>query len=164
MVRFLILDIDGTLTDGGLYYSENGEIAKKFNVKDGYGIANILPAHNIIPLIITGRENPMADIRAKELGIPFVFHKVKNKKECLDNFIASFSQQNNTSISYKDFGVIGDDIPDLELMEVINKSGGYSGCPNDSVQEIRKTASYISPFKGGYGAVRDFIEFLIRKK
>lgn len=162
MVKFIILDIDGTLTDGGLYYGNNGELIKKFNVKDGYGIGTLLPNNSIIPLIITGRENQMVDIRAKELNIPYVFHKVKDKKKCLDQFIKEFNNLHNTAISYKDFAVIGDDIPDLEIMKIINQEGGISGCPNDAVNEIKKTASYVSPLNGGYGAVRDFIEQLVK--
>lgn len=151
MIEYLVMDVDGTLTDGKIYMSNTGEAMKAFNIKDGCGIHEILPKYSIIPVIITGRESQIVSKRSKELGITNVYQGVHNKVMKLQEIICE-----TNIVAY-----IGDDINDLDCMLFIKESGGIVGCPFDAAKEVKAIADYISPIRGGEGAVRDFIEYLI---
>lgn len=153
MIEYLVMDVDGTLTDGKIYMSSSGEAMKAFNIKDGLGIHDLLPTACIIPIIITGRDSDIVTRRCSELGINNIYQGVSCKLRKLNELVNDFS-----SVAY-----IGDDINDLSCMQEISTSGGLVGCPADAVQDVRNVADYISPFKGGEGAVRDFIEWIIRQ-
>lgn len=153
MIKYLVMDVDGTLTDGKIYMSNSGELMKAFNIKDGCGIHDILIPAGIIPVIITGRSSDIVLNRCKELGIIKVYQGVKNKLEKLQSLTTDFS-----TVAY-----IGDDINDLPCMEPIKSAGGLIGCPDDAVGQIKLISDYIAPHKGGDGAVRDFIEWLVPK-
>ena len=162
MIKFLIMDVDGTLTDGKIYMGSNGEVFKAFNVKDGCGIKDILPNYAIIPIIITVRESDALKVRCKELNIVEVHQSVKNKIEKLQQIV----KQHNTlkaTYSLKDCAYIGDDLPDMPCMIAIKKMGGIVGCPADAISEIRDIADYVTEATGGNGAVREFIEYIIQK-
>lgn len=152
MIRFLVMDVDGTLTDGKIYMSNNGELFKAFDIKDGTGIHDIAIPSGIEPVIITGRDSLIVKKRCDELGIKMVFQGVRNKAECLENAVDSL----------KDVAYIGDDINDLECMNMVKNSGGVVGCPADAADEVVQIADFISIRKGGDGAVREFIKWLIR--
>lgn len=149
-VKFLIMDVDGTLTDGKIYMGPNGEVAKAFNIKDGCGIHDILIPSGIVPVIITGRQSEIVVNRCKELGIEQIYQGVKNKVEQLRTLSSDFS-----TMAY-----IGDDINDLPCMNLIKNAGGIIGCPKDAVQEVIDIADYVADSKGGNGAVREFIEWI----
>lgn len=150
-IRYLIMDVDGTLTDGKIYMSNSGEIMKAFNIKDGCGIHDILIPAGIIPVIITGRSSDIVLNRCKELGINEIYQGVKNKIEKL-----LLITENLSTVAY-----IGDDINDLSCMELIKTFGGLIGCPVDAAEKVKTIADYIAPHKGGEGAVRDFIEWIM---
>lgn len=146
------MDVDGTLTDGHIYMGENGECMKAFHVKDGYAISHLLKEYHIEPMIITGRRSEIVKQRCQELGICAVFQGEANKLDAMLNYI----DERNILLEHVAF--IGDDIPDLECM----KKAGITGCPNDAVDLIKAHAQYISPHNGGGGAVRDFIEWIVK--
>lgn len=150
-IQYLIMDVDGTLTDGKIYISSTGELMKAFDIKDGYGIHDILIPAGIIPVIITGRSSEILLNRCRELEIKDVYQGVKNKIEKLLQITEDLS-----SVAY-----IGDDINDLSCMEPVKSAGGLIGCPADAVKGVKEIADYIAPHNGGYGAVRDFIEWLL---
>lgn len=152
------MDVDGTLTDGRIYIGEIGESCKAFNVKDGYGISNLLISYGIKPVIITGRTSKMLEIRCKELGIVDLFQGVYNKIEILKRLIK------NTEYSYNNVAYIGDDLNDLSCMELIKSEKGIVGCPADAVDRVKDISDFISKRNGGDGAVRDFIDWLISFK
>lgn len=152
-IRYLIMDVDGTLTDGKIYMSVNGELCKAFNIKDGYGICDIAIPNGIIPVIITGRQSDIVLNRCKEIGITEVYQGVKNKVEKLKNITDELS-----TVAY-----IGDDINDLPCMELVKQAGGVIGCPADAAKEVKSIANFISAFNGGDGAVRDFIGWLMNE-
>ncbi len=152
MIKYMVMDVDGTLTDGKIYMSNSGEIMKAFDIKDGYGIHDILIPTRIIPVIITGRSSDIVLNRCKELGINRVYQGVENKLEKLQSLTADLS-----TVAY-----IGDDINDLPCMKPIKSAGGFIGCPADAVEQIKSISDYIAPHKGGEGAVRDFIEWLLQ--
>lgn len=155
---YLFMDVDGTLTDGKIYMGNTGEEFKAFNIKDGYGIYNILLNTSIIPVIVTGRKSLIVENRCKELGMTYIFQDVGDKKL----FIEDFLSDRITSINYNIIAYIGDDLNDLEAMRYIKEIGGVVGCPCDAVNSILEIADYVSNKGGGNGAVRDFIEFLIQ--
>lgn len=160
MVKFLVMDVDGTLTDGKIYMGTDGELLKAFDIKDGYAIKNILPQYNIRPIIITARSSQILNNRCKEIGISDVFQGQQNKLQCLEDYLIKYSTEHEI-VSLADVAYIGDDIPDLLCMEPIREAGGVVGCPQNSAKEIKTISGFITPSDGGNGAVRDFVEFLI---
>lgn len=153
-IKFLIMDVDGTLTDGKIYMTDEGELCKTFNVKDGIGICNIAIPGGIIPIIITGRNSSIVLRRCEELGITHVYQGVKDKIKTLKSVIDDISVA----------AYIGDDINDLECMEYVKAAGGIVGCPDDAVEKVIGIADYVAEHKGGDGAVRDFVEWLVKNK
>lgn len=148
------MDVDGTLTDGKIYMGENGEIMKAFHVKDGYGIRHILPACNIVPIVLTGRQSVILESRCRELGITELHQNIAEKPPIMEMILEK------KGYLYENAAYIGDDINDLPCMEQLKKHGGKVGCPQDAIKEVKKTAHFISSQKGGYGAVREFIEWI----
>ncbi|PLX15167.1 MAG: 3-deoxy-D-manno-octulosonate 8-phosphate phosphatase [Candidatus Muiribacterium halophilum] len=152
MIRLVILDVDGTLTDGGIYYSEEGVEIKRFNVKDGLGIICGMK-HGLRFAIITGRKSNIVMRRASELGITDIYQGVHNKVESLMSIIAKY-RVNPDEVAY-----VGDDLNDLSVMEKI----AMPMCPSDAVEEVKKISKFISKRKGGEGAVRECVEHVLRQ-
>lgn len=150
-IKYLVMDVDGTLTDGKIYMSNTGELMKAFSIKDGCGIHDILIPAGIIPVIITGRSSAILLNRCRELGITNIYQGISNKVEKLSEVTKDLS-----TVAY-----IGDDINDLRCMKLIKDAGGIIGCPADAVEKVKEVAVYIAKHNGGDGAVRDFIEWLL---
>ena len=150
-IKYLIMDVDGTLTDGKIYMGDNGEVMKAFSIKDGCGIHDILIPSGIVPIILTGRKSTIVENRCSEIGIKDIYQGVLNKVKKLNTLVQDFS-----TVAY-----IGDDINDFSAMEYIKDRGGIIGCPADAVQKVKDIADYVSTKNGGDGAVREFIEWLI---
>lgn len=150
-VEYLVMDVDGTLTDGKIYMGQNGEVMKAFSIKDGCGIHDILIPSGIIPVIITGRKSDIVLNRCNEIGIEKVYQGISNKLEKLKDVT-----RNLEKVSY-----IGDDINDLVCMRAVKEAGGIIGCPADSAEVVKRIADYITFHKGGDGAVREFIEWIV---
>lgn len=164
MIRFLIMDVDGTLTDGKIYMGNKGEALKAFNIKDGYGIHNILPKLDIIPIIITARKSRILSRRCKELEIAELHQGVSNKYAELIKIVQKYAGiADGLDSVLKQCAYIGDDVLDLQCMIPIKEAGGFVGCPGDSVEEVKEIADFVSAKNGGDGAVREFIEW-IRKR
>lgn len=161
-IMFLIMDVDGTLTDGKIYMGEYGEIFKAFNIKDGYGIKELLPLYNITPVIITARKSKILENRCRELNITEIHQGIRNKRDMVDKIIKLYSSDNNTEIGYENIAYIGDDLLDMQCMKLIKAAGGLIGCPADAVKEVIEISGFISSKNGGDGAVRDFIEWIIQ--
>lgn len=157
MIKFLILDVDGTLTDGKIYIGNLGEIFKAFDIKDGYGIHNILPELGITPIVITGRESEIVLKRCEELSINYVYQGVTDKLRKLDELLVEFSEQDEDKYSYRDCAYIGDDILDLYCMKIIKEAGGWTASPADAVEEVKEYVNYVAEANAGNGAVRECI-------
>lgn len=151
-IKYFVMDVDGTLTDGKIYMGEDGELCKAFNIKDGYGICHLLPSIGAKPVIITGRKSKILENRCRELGITELYEGINNKL----GLLAKISKGNADQVAY-----IGDDLNDYECMQWIKLSGGCVGCPSDAVKQVLNIADYVSTKKGGDGAVRDYIEWII---
>lgn len=155
MIKYLIMDLDGTLTDGKIYMGSNGELFKAFDVKDGCGIKDILPGYGITPVIITARESKIVENRCKELSIEKLYQGERNKIGRLQAFLK------DEGADFDSCAYIGDDILDIQCIEPIKAAGGKIGCPENAVTKVKDLADFISSKKGGDGAVREFIEWLI---
>ncbi len=156
-IKLVIMDVDGTLTDGKIYMGEQGEMMKAFHVKDGYAIADIMPKHNLIPIVLTARKSEIVANRCKELGISQLYQGIKDKYTALKEIADKFHIIPGKDGIYNSIAYIGDDIIDIACMRWV----GIVGCPSDAVKEVKNVAHFISQYKGGNGAVREFTEWLI---
>lgn len=152
-IKMLVLDVDGTLTDGKVYIGSQGELMKAFNVKDGLGIVK-LQTQDIVPVIITGRVSEIVEQRAKELGITEVHQGIKDKVKVLRQIADKYEYD------LKELAYIGDDENDFESMKLC----GFVGCPADAVNEVITIADFVCTRNGGEGAVREFIDYLLTVK
>lgn len=157
-IKYFVMDVDGTLTDGKIYMGNEGEVCKAFNIKDGCGIHDILIPSGIVPVIITGRSSLIVERRCNELGIRDLYQGVSNKQAVLYKLLKE------SGYEYKDVAYIGDDINDLLCMKIIKEHGGTIGCPGDAIKEVVEIADFVSKKNGGDGAVREFIEWILRGK
>jgi 3-deoxy-D-manno-octulosonate 8-phosphate phosphatase (KDO 8-P phosphatase) len=152
-INLLILDVDGVLTDGGIIRDDNGLQIKRFHVRDGAGIV-LWRRLNKDVAIITGKESEVVSHRAQELGIEHVFQNVGNKLEAYDQL------KDELGISDDQIAYVGDDLPDLPVMRRVAVPIAVA----DAVEEVRAQAKYVTKYPGGYGAVRDAIEFLCKEQ
>ena len=152
MIKLVLLDVDGTLTDGGIYRGNNGEELKRFNVKDGYAIVNAQKL-GIEFGIITGRKSELVEIRAKELRIKYLYQGVSEKTVILEEIMKK------DGLSKEEIAYMGDDLNDLLIMKQV----GLSGTLKDAVDEVIQVADFVSKKNGGSGAVREFIEHILKK-
>lgn len=150
-IHMLVMDVDGTLTDGNIHISSAGECYKSFHVRDGFGIRNLLPQYGIIPVIVTGRISEIVEYRAKELMIQEVHQGVADKAACV-----KFLQDKYDCLPSR-MACIGDDENDLPMLAAC----GVRGCPADAVQSVKQICDFVSKFPGGQGAVREFIDWLV---
>lgn len=152
-IKLLLMDCDGVLTDGRLYYSASGEELKVFNVKDGQGIFSFHDA-GFQTGIISGRDSLAVKKRAEELGMSFVKlgsgDKVRDFYDILDVM----------KISAEEVAFVGDDIADIDLLKIVGFSIGVA----DSVQEVLDVVNYITVCNGGCGAIREVTDLLLKLK
>ena len=149
----LVMDVDGTLTDGKIYMSANGELMKAFNIKDGYVIAR-LRDYGIEPVIITGRSSEIVKQRCTELKISEFYQGIENKSYKLRDVCEKLH------VELSQVAYIGDDLNDLPCMKIC----GYSACPSDAMKQVKDSVSYVCQTKGGEGAVREYIDYLLSKQ
>lgn len=152
-IKYLVIDVDGTLTDAGIYYDEHGNELKKFCTKDAAGF---FAAHQVGMqiMVLTGRECAATTRRMTEMKVEYLVQNCKDKV----TYMQEFMKENG--ISKQEVGYLGDDLNDLPSMQLC----GFVGCPEDACAEVKERADYISGIKGGYGAVRDIVETLLRKR
>ena len=148
-----MLDCDGVLTDGRLYFSASGEELKVFDVQDGQGIVAWIKAGNVVG-IISGRSSSIVDRRAAELGIQIVRQGVTNKLETAKQI------WQETGMDPSVTAYVGDDVPDIELMQSCEMGIAVS----NAVAEVRQVADYVTQKRGGRGAVREVIEMLSKRR
>lgn len=142
-IRAVFLDVDGVMTDGGLFYNEKGESLKRFHVHDGQGIQS-LRNQGLIVGIISGRSHPAVSQRAQELGIDPVFQGIHNKLSCLQDWAQA------ANIRFSEIAFMGDDLADLPVLQSV---GFAAGVPN-AVKQVQQVSHWISERAGGHGAVR----------
>ena len=147
-IKMLILDVDGTLTDGGVYIQEDGKQFKKFNSQDGLGIKLAMKAGIEVAIISHSLVTEMVTARANMLGMKYFYVGQRPKLEVLEEW------QKGLNLDYQHIAYIGDDVNDLEIMEKV----GFSACPANAIDQIKSIVNVILTKKGGEGAVREFID------
>lgn len=152
MIKLVLLDVDGTLTDGGIYRGNNGEELKRFNVKDGYAIVNAQKL-GIEFGIITGRRSELVEIRSNELKIKYLYQGISEKTVILEEIMQK------TGLKKEEIAYMGDDLNDILIM----KQSGLTGTPKDATDEVIQIADFVSEKNGGSGAVREFVEYILKK-
>ena len=152
-IKLLILDVDGVLTDGRITMNERGEEVKSFDVKDGLGL-KMLMSTGVEVVIITGRKSMVVEHRAKELGIDEVWQGFKDKGALSRKIIGEKGLEKN------EVCCIGDDLPDLAMF----MEAGLRIAVADGVEEVREEADFVTKKKGGYGAVREACEWILKSK
>ncbi|MCC6845841.1 MAG: HAD hydrolase family protein [Bacteroidetes bacterium] len=149
-IEAVVMDVDGTMTDGAMYFGANGEVMKRFSVRDGMGIT-LLQRAGIRTAIVTSENSPIVISRAAKLKIERVVLGSRNKKRA----IIELSEQLGTILG--NIAYIGDDVNDADPMRLC----GVSACPSDAVATIRDIADFICTSEGGKGAVREFAEAIL---
>lgn len=149
-IKLLVLDVDGVMTDGRLYFDAHGESMKVFHVHDGYGIKSLIAAGMTVA-IISSRTSIMVEKRARELGIHYVIQGQINK------LLAYRSLLSKVNILDEQVSYMGDDLPDAELMKIV----GLSFAPADAHPSILKIAAIVTKLPGGKGAVREACDILL---
>ena len=152
-IKLVLTDVDGVLTDGGRYFSEKGEIIKKFHVRDGMGI-NILLRNGIQTAIVTKENSKIAKKWAKEMNVSKTYSGIKIKEKELEK-ICKYYKVLSSEIAF-----IGDDVNDIQLMKKV----GFSVTPSDGILQAKKIANYICKTTGGNGALREMIDLILKEK
>ena len=152
-IKLLVVDVDGTLTDAGMYYSSEGELLKKFNTRDAKGL-ELIRKEGIIVSLMTSEDSDIVRARADKLQIEHIFTGVKNKLELLEQF------SKDLEIEMSEIAFIGDDLNDLACI----KSVGLGVCPADALEEVKKAVKYICQNEGGRGAVRELCDILLNRE
>ncbi len=150
-IRLLVLDVDGTLTDGSILLGPDGQEWKRFCVRDGLGVVMWKRAGGMVA-IITGRHSAALTHRARELGIDHVHQSASDKVRALDAVLAA------TGCAPEETVAIGDDLPDLALFRAV----AFGMAPADAAPEVRAAARHVMRSSGGHGAVREAVELLLR--
>ena len=152
MIELIVLDVDGTLTDGKIIYTSNGDELKNFDVKDGLAIASWTKKLGKKAAIITGRRSSLVEKRAKDLGITHLYQGVHNKDEILENILKK------ENLTWHQTATIGDDLNDIKM----SKKAGLSFSPNDASHYLKEIVTVVCKNNGGYGAVREMIEYICK--
>ena len=153
MIKFLVFDVDGCLTDGSIIYGDNKDEYKAFNVKDGLAIAS-WSRLGLKSAIITGRNSKVVQRRACELNITHLHQGIKDKKTLLEEILKE------ENLAWENVAAIGDDLNDIGMLQSV----GWSFAPNDGVSLIKKSVKTVLKTNGGRGAVREMIDMIIEKE
>lgn len=151
LIKAFAFDMDGVLTDGSVIVDSHNNWLRRMNIRDGYAL-QLAVRLGFGVIIISGSNSDSVEARLRKLGVADVYMDVKNKEEFLKSFAAE------KKIDLNELLFMGDDIPDYQCM----KMAGIAACPADAAFEIKGIASYISPFAGGNGCVRDVIEKVLK--
>jgi 3-deoxy-D-manno-octulosonate 8-phosphate phosphatase (KDO 8-P phosphatase) len=152
VIKLIVLDVDGTLTDGGITHHSSSDESKTFSSKDGL-ILKELYKLDIATLILTGRDSQVVEARGIYLKITDIIQGVSDKTAILQSYLIEHT------ILLEEVAYIGDDLNDYAAMKLC----GFKACPSDATATIKTICDYVSPFLGGHGAVRDICEHLLQR-
>lgn len=152
MIELIVLDVDGTLTDGKIIHTSYGDELKQFDVKDGLAVASWTRKFGKKAAIITGRKSKLLEKRAKEIGITHLYQGIDNKDEILERIIK------HENLTMKQVAVIGDDLNDYKML----KKAGLSFAPSDASHYITDMVHVVCKCSGGNGAVREMVEYIFK--
>jgi 3-deoxy-D-manno-octulosonate 8-phosphate phosphatase (KDO 8-P phosphatase) len=149
-IRIAFFDIDGVLTDGGVYFTEHGETLKRFSILDGYGL-KLLRGAGITPAVITGRDSKPLRLRLEALGIAHVRYGTEDKLPAAEAMLAALG------FDWSQAAAIGDDWPDLPVL----RRCAFAAAPANAHAEVKAQARYVTGAAGGHGAAREFCDLLL---
>jgi 3-deoxy-D-manno-octulosonate 8-phosphate phosphatase (KDO 8-P phosphatase) len=152
-IRLVLTDVDGVLTDAGVYYSERGEELRRFSLRDGMGV-ELLRGGGIETAFLSREDSGIVRARAKKLAVA-TYLGVRDKLAHLPQILAA------TGLGRTELAFIGDDVNDLPLLRVIAEEG-LTGAPADAIEEVRSGVHCVSAARGGHGAFRDFADAILR--
>lgn len=152
-IKLVLTDCDGVLTDTGVYYSDKGEVMKRFSIRDGMG-TELLRNEEIETGIITGELSGSVKTRAKKLKIRHLYLGVKNKRKKVDEILKK------TNLKANEIAYIGDDVNDLAIIEFVNLLG-LTAAPNDAIKSVREKVHFVCSIDGGKGAFREFADWIL---
>lgn len=153
-IKLVIADNDGVFTDNGVFYSTEGEVFKRFSIRDGMGVERLRKYAGVETIIITGEESGSVKARAKKLKINEYYLGIKKKQDLLESIL----KKNN--VAAEEIAFIGDDSNDFEIMKLV----GFRATPNDGMSFIKEICDYVCENKGGNGAFRELAELIIAFK
>ena len=153
MIELIVLDVDGTLTDGKITYTNNGDEVKSFDVADGLAIATWTKQFGKKAAIITGRTSFLVERRAKDLQIEYLYQGVHNKDEVLEGILKK------EKLSWNQVAAIGDDLNDYKML----KKAGLSFTPQNGSSYIKNIVNVVCKNSGGNGAVREMMEYIFKE-
>lgn len=149
-LKVVFFDVDGVMTDGDLYFSELGETLKRFNVQDGYGLV-LLRQAGIVPAVVTGRDSRALKVRLDALGIAHAQFGVADKVQAAQGILEALG------MSWDQAAAMGDDWPDLPML----RRCAFAVAPANAHGEVLASVDYVTPRRGGNGAVRDLCDLLL---
>lgn len=152
-IRLFATDVDGVLTDGGMYYSESGDELKKFNTRDGMGI-KLLQQAGLVTAFITKEKTAIVARRGEKLAVPEVHQGVADKLAVLGQLAAKYG------LTLDQVAYIGDDVNDLDALQAV----GFAAAPADGLPPVLKAADYVCRKKGGEGAVREVADLILKAR
>ncbi len=150
-IKFVLTDVDGVLTDTGVYYSSEGEELKRFSIRDGMGVERLRNEADVQTGIITGETSGSVVKRAEKLRISELHLGIKDKMAVFRDIIQRHG------LKAEEVAYIGDDVNDLDVLNV----AGLSACPNDAISFVRNSVHYVCRERGGNGAFRELAELII---
>jgi 3-deoxy-D-manno-octulosonate 8-phosphate phosphatase (KDO 8-P phosphatase) len=150
-IKAVVFDVDGVLTDGGLFYGPTGEALKRFDVKDGHAMV-LARLTNLPVCILTARSSTIVEVRAQELKLAKVFQGRREKGAAFIELCTELA------LPPEHVAYMGDDVNDLPALG----RAGLSGCPADAVTEVREAVHFVSTRNGGHGAAREFVELILK--
>jgi len=150
-IKLVVTDVDGVLTDGGMYYTENGEFMKKFNTRDSMGM-ELLLEKGIKTVLLTRENSKIVKKRADKIRIVDLYSGILDKKSTLAEIAKKYAVINH-EIAY-----IGDDVNDIEIMKVV----GFAATPSDGTSKVKEISDYVCKAKGGEGAFRELADLVIK--
>lgn len=150
-ISLLLTDVDGVLTDGGMYYSSQGDIMKKFFVRDGMGVT-LLRKHGIDTIIVTKEKNPIITQWYKKMKVKTLYDGILDKGKILDEICKKFK------VKPEEVCYIGDDVNDLDLLHKV----GFSAVPNDGIDDAKKICDYVCVTNAGRGVLREIADMIIQ--
>tara|TARA_B100000029_G_scaffold484141_1_gene536016 strand:- start:1317 stop:1826 length:510 start_codon:yes stop_codon:yes gene_type:complete len=153
LIKLVITDVDGVLTDGGMYYSDKGDIMKKFHARDGMGVT-LLRKQNIPTIIITKEKTKTVKEWSKKMSINHLYDGINDKSQLLKKIILKYK------IHPKNIAFIGDDVNDVMLLKQV----GLSVAPNDAVPIVKNISNYVCKTFGGKGAFRELADLILSSK
>ena len=149
-IRALVTDVDGVLTDGGLYYAENGDELKRFDVRDGQGLV-LLREAGLLVALVTRKQSTIVTRRARDLGLTEVHQSITDKATAVRDLLARHA------VAPRDAAYVGDDLGDLPAMALV----GLPIAVKDAVIEVRRAATYVTKAAAGHGAIREICDLLL---